>query len=621
MNSRPQDRLTIAWSAAFLLLYPASALMGPGALWGVDALLHAAWAPVAFPVGILIILAAIGRPLHVKRAWESIQAHSIWVYPTLVIVLSLVLPPAVHLLGDGYLLIRELDAEAWERLSRTDRAPLSFWLLVRLHRAILYVGGDAELTYRLVSTASGILYGILISPVARAISPTESSTGIVSGVLLTAGYLPLFLGYVENYAPLYPGMMCLVWLLARSVREGRDLVAAGILLGVLVTLHFTTASLIPGLLFAAWATRSRGWVRVSAEVAICPVVMLALLHGIGFDFLEYTATLRSHTLPLTAEHGGLSAYSLLSAPHLLDVLNSVLLAYPIVLIVVLSGAVPSRLGDPLLRLLLTLSAGPTLFVLVANPEIGAFRDWDILSLPGLPLILLTALAWARHTPSQREATCAVGAAALHALLWCGMLADETAARNRFAALMENTPLSSHGRVYGWETLGTFFRDGGDHANAAEAYQDALEANPNHARLWLLLGNARLQEGRLKDARAAYRRSLALSPESSEAASNLGVVLVRLGEYHVAIEHLDRAVRLRPDYAEAWMNRGVAKANAGQLDEAITSIREAVRLDNDYVNAHRNLATLYARKGMQDSARHYQQKALDKGKEEKKRRSG
>ena len=115
MNSRPQDRLTIAWSAAFLLLYPASALMGPGALWGVDALLHAAWAPVAFPVGILIILAAIGRPLHVKRAWESIQAHSIWVYPTLVIVLSLVLPPAVHLIGDGYLLIRELDAEAWER--------------------------------------------------------------------------------------------------------------------------------------------------------------------------------------------------------------------------------------------------------------------------------------------------------------------------------------------------------------------------------------------------------------------------------------------------------------------------------------------------------------------------
>ena len=554
-----------------------------------------------------MLIAAATRPrwlfhLAHRMPWRVSPFTALIVLP----LVSVAYPSAVHLLGDGYLLIRELDAEAWERLARTDRAPLTFWILIRLHRVLHWAGQDAEFTYRAVSVLSGLAYAVLSPVVAATLSEERRRRTIISAFLLTAGYVQLFCGYVENYAPLYPGMLLLIALLINAVRKRGPLWPASLLLGILCSLHFSTAFLIPGVVAAGHLySRSRGILRSAIEGVPFPISVLSILWLIGFDFSTYISEARSHTLPLFDPVTHNSAYTLLSAAHVGDLLNVLLLSAPLVLIVLPSVRPRDLLGDDVKTVLVTMLAGPFLFVFVANPEIGAFRDWDVLSLPALPLLILTAYSWSARNPQGRVVVFVVGAAALHTFLWIGLNADAASASLRYKTLLKTVPLSTHGKVYGWETMGSYSRENGNSEGSIEAYTQALDANPNHGRLWLLLGNAYQQIDRLEEAASAYGKTLQIEPRMREAHSNLGVIKVRKGQYQEALEHLDRAIGIAPDFPDAHMNRGVALANIGRRDEAITSLRRAVALDPGYGNAYKNLATLYLQAGRRDSARYFQ----------------
>ena len=202
------DRKPILVAVFFLLTHVIAATTSTRSFWGVDFLKYASWSWGVFLIGFVILIVA-GIRLH----WLAHLARRIpWIASpitplTVLLLVSIAYPSAVHLLGDGYLLIRELDAEAWEHLARMDRAPLTFWTLIRLHRILDWAGRDAEFVYRAVSVLSGLAYAVLSPVVAAAISEDRKRRTIISASLLTAGYVQLFCGYVENYAPLYPGML------------------------------------------------------------------------------------------------------------------------------------------------------------------------------------------------------------------------------------------------------------------------------------------------------------------------------------------------------------------------------------------------------------------------------
>lgn len=121
----------------------------------------------------------------------------------------------------------------------------------------------------------------------------------------------------------------------------------------------------------------------------------------------------------------------------------------------------------------------------------------------------------------------------------------------------------------------------------QAYQKAIELNPNAAYVWARLGdllNERL--ARFDDAVVAYRRAVELEPTQEMAWIRLGAVLQQeLGRQEQAEEALKKAVELNPDSAHLLLHLGqVLQANLSKRSDAEICFRKAIQIEPDYSGA-------------------------------------
>jgi tetratricopeptide (TPR) repeat protein len=86
--------------------------------------------------------------------------------------------------------------------------------------------------------------------------------------------------------------------------------------------------------------------------------------------------------------------------------------------------------------------------------------------------------------------------------------------------------------------------------AAEAFRDALAADPKNARLHLGAGMAAALERRDSDARDAFDRALALDPKLTQARVLLGQMQHRIGDLNGAIRTYETLIALSPDDRDA-----------------------------------------------------------------------
>jgi tetratricopeptide (TPR) repeat protein len=91
------------------------------------------------------------------------------------------------------------------------------------------------------------------------------------------------------------------------------------------------------------------------------------------------------------------------------------------------------------------------------------------------------------------------------------------------------------------------------SQAVEAYDLAVQTNPQNIDALLNGGTLAYESGNLEKAADYFRRAIALAPENVLAHFNLGSVLDDLGELEEARQHLRQAVRLNPSYPDAHYN--------------------------------------------------------------------
>src|SRR5439155_24306658 len=86
--------------------------------------------------------------------------------------------------------------------------------------------------------------------------------------------------------------------------------------------------------------------------------------------------------------------------------------------------------------------------------------------------------------------------------------------------------------------------------AADAFREALAADPKNARLHLGAGMAASLERRDADARDACERALALDPKLAQARALLGQIQYRMGDLQGAMRTYETLLDLAPDDREA-----------------------------------------------------------------------
>jgi tetratricopeptide (TPR) repeat protein len=127
------------------------------------------------------------------------------------------------------------------------------------------------------------------------------------------------------------------------------------------------------------------------------------------------------------------------------------------------------------------------------------------------------------------------------------------------------------------------QQGGDRAQAIEAYEAITRLDPSDAEAWLALGALYAEAGQLGKSAGAYEKVSSLSPESAhQAFFNLGALLLNRShpteaDKRRAADAFRHAVELKPDYAAAHQQLGFALLGLGDVQGARLSLERYVEL--------------------------------------------
>jgi tetratricopeptide (TPR) repeat protein len=169
-----------------------------------------------------------------------------------------------------------------------------------------------------------------------------------------------------------------------------------------------------------------------------------------------------------------------------------------------------------------------------------------------------------------------------------LLLKEVDARHRLRVAPRN--------VWFLSGLAAVLKDQGRFAEAAGAYQAALESDPRYVQAHINLSAVLMALEQPDDAIRHLLAALALDSTNAVAHYNLGFALSSRGRLDEAVRHYRAALQQQPDFAEVHNNLGQVLLAQGRVDEALQHFRDAVRLLPDSADVHNNLGSALKRRG-------------------------
>jgi len=586
-------------------------------LWGQVAFFGAALVLLVLPRGSLSkIIDTTPR----SPAWVA-RSPLVWIVLTAAFV---VFRSAVSLLGDGTLRGREAQLGT-VRLSEILPGYFGSWVYDIVHPTFGWSGQDA---LAILSVFAGCLFLLLIWHFPRRIwdDPRDRLTARL--VLALSGATALFFGYIESYAIPLTAMVGFL-LSAEVYRRGKGNFFITVFFFILaVAAHFVTIVLFPALAVLSLA-------RPEKRRQFLPIVGIIGLAAAGWGYWM----LQGHLATAEATTGSIFVsflpkpplgYGLISPAHLGDIANLFLLVCPGVLIaapLLLLGRTDRRSISPRLFWLLAVII-PLSIPLLIDPKLGMARDWDLLTLGVIPLLVWAAirLADVRRKQPPGVLTLPVFASAAILLMFAGINAHTFTAITRFETLVE---LDKVRGGYGYEILAAFYRDRGRNKMEILQWRKALRLGENK-RYWANLAMAYLRIGEARDGYFAARRAYLmdnswpdgvyamatafnelemldsalvysataarLDPDNSDIRSGLAMILLRMGKLPEAQREIEYAIQLAPNQAMHYEILASILLRARQFGQAEPILKKVLELDSHHVDSHLNLAVVYHQTG-------------------------
>jgi len=141
-------------------------------------------------------------------------------------------------------------------------------------------------------------------------------------------------------------------------------------------------------------------------------------------------------------------------------------------------------------------------------------------------------------------------------------------------------------------------------SSVSLFEHAVEVIPNNWRIQVNLGQALLDEGRIKEAISEFQMMLLVAPSHDEALAykafainGLGMAYERQGQKDKAMEKFFEAIRIYPELVVANNNLGEILSRQGRHKEAIYYFQQAVKHRPTSAVAHQNLVKSLAAMNM------------------------
>ncbi len=126
--------------------------------------------------------------------------------------------------------------------------------------------------------------------------------------------------------------------------------------------------------------------------------------------------------------------------------------------------------------------------------------------------------------------------------------------------------------------------------ALEAFNKALEINPQNEVALANKGAVLSDLGRHEEALNAFDKALEMNPQNRIILSNRGAALGNLGRYEEALNALDKALEINPQNEVALANKGAVLSDLGRHEEALDSLNKALEINpqNDNTLSNKGL---------------------------------
>ncbi|MCK9686976.1 tetratricopeptide repeat-containing glycosyltransferase family protein [Scleromatobacter humisilvae] len=125
---------------------------------------------------------------------------------------------------------------------------------------------------------------------------------------------------------------------------------------------------------------------------------------------------------------------------------------------------------------------------------------------------------------------------------------------------------------------------------------AVQALPQRADAWTLLGIVQQRLGQSRAAEAAYREAIRVKPDYADAWTNLGNLLRDQDDLPGTLRAFQQAMRCAPASPEPAYNLGIALEHFGRWDGALAAFQAAIECDPQHADAHWNAALALLRAG-------------------------
>jgi tetratricopeptide (TPR) repeat protein len=165
-----------------------------------------------------------------------------------------------------------------------------------------------------------------------------------------------------------------------------------------------------------------------------------------------------------------------------------------------------------------------------------------------------------------------------------------AAEEAFEKALEIDPQ----HVKSLNNLSRVLLDAGRPNDALARIEHVLELDPSSGEGYRLLGRARTELGQIEDAIDAYKNAILLDERDAWSINNFGLIYLREGWSTQALPPLARAVELRGDVAVFQNNLGIVLEQLGYFSAAADAFGRALALDSGYVKAQQNLERVTGR---------------------------
>ncbi len=148
------------------------------------------------------------------------------------------------------------------------------------------------------------------------------------------------------------------------------------------------------------------------------------------------------------------------------------------------------------------------------------------------------------------------------------------------------------------------------AHKFQYYSQALDEDPQNARIYHNRGNVCESTGYLKLALKDYTRALEIDSTAALTYRNRAHVYQQLGQHEKAVRDYEQAIQMDPLDAEAWLYRGISHSHLGQLDTALESLNRSRQLDSSRALVWFNLGNLYSQMQNYDKAKRFFSRTLE-----------